>query len=86
MKWFEVVAIISVMDAVWMYCCCKVSKRSKDMKIILTDVDGVRFEIYADMIDGVFNRGKYTEITTYMGETYSVLETVAEVLAARRGY
>ena len=86
MKWYEVLAIISVMDAVWMYCCCKVSKSNKNMKITLTDTDGIKFEIDADLIDGVFNRGKYTEVTTFMGETFSVLETVSEVLTAQRGY
>lgn len=80
MKWFEVAALVAVIDAVAMYCCCKVAKKSKD-SLTLTDLDGIKFEISKDLIVSILNKGQYREVTTYMGEVFLVKETLPEIVS-----
>ena len=77
------ICISLLINTICIICCVKAAK--EDETIILTDTDGVKFEIYANLIDGIFNKGIYREVTTITGETLDVQETITEILEKIRG-
>ena len=83
MKMLEIAGIalfVAFIDAFALYCCCKVAKKENEM-ITLTDIDGVKFDIYTDMIISIINKGQYREVTTYIGEVFRIRETLPELVS-----
>lgn len=56
--------------------------------MILTDIDGIQFELDADMIKGLLSKRragmKCTEVSTIMNDSLLVKETPAEIIAKIR--
>lgn len=56
--------------------------------MILTDIDGIKFELDANMINGLLSKHKAgmkcTEVSTIMKDSLLVKETPAEIIAKIR--
>lgn len=56
--------------------------------MILTDIDGIQFELDADMIKGLLSKRRAgmrcTEVSTIMNDSLLVKETPAEIIAKIR--
>jgi hypothetical protein len=56
--------------------------------MILTDIDGIKFELDANMVDGLLSKRKAgmrcTEVSTIMKDSLLVKESPAEIIALIR--
>lgn len=46
----------------------------------LTDIDGVEFMLYGDMVKTIFDRKAYRVVETHIGDTFLVKESVNEII------
>lgn len=48
--------------------------------MILTDIDGVQFQLYGDMVKTILDKKAYRLVKTCLGDTFLVKEEVAEII------
>lgn len=48
--------------------------------MVLTDIDGVQFQLYGDMVKTILDKKAYRLVKTCLGDTFLVKEEVAEII------